>query len=179
LVPQTGQPWPPPGGSYQNNMQPGSSTPINVAINSAQWSVPMVCATPYQPASTLGSATGVLALGQLTMARFKLLTPLIGLASSSTLWDSSRVSVIIYASGLVLGDCSFADLVMLCCVVREAADGEGHDHRLHHLRDDADPEPVHAGPRHQRVPRGQPCSRVCIQPLHFVKNLNPVCASQR
>ena len=42
LVPLTGQPWPPPGGTYQNNMQPGASTPINVAINSAQWSVPMV-----------------------------------------------------------------------------------------------------------------------------------------
>ena len=56
LVPQTGQPWPPPGGSYQNNMQPGSSTPINVAINSAQWSVPMVRVTPDQPTSVLGSA---------------------------------------------------------------------------------------------------------------------------
>ena len=62
LVPQTGQPWPPPGGSYQNSMQPGSSTPINVAINSRQWSVPMVRGI------TLGGLSGARAVLLLSVA---------------------------------------------------------------------------------------------------------------
>ena len=125
LVPLTGQPWPPPGGTYQNSMQPGSSTPFNVAINSAQWSVPMVRSTLSSPVTALAAAVQR------------------GLAAERLRGQHPPASLAAVHGKLA---CDNHSLETLCCTVRAAADGEGYDHRLHNMWRDSDPESVDAGP---------------------------------